>query len=161
MLERSVVFIKPDGLAQSSQIYNFLDSSLQARVEFHKTEPRLVSPVPQETLREHYQNVAHFPWFEDMIERYSQLGISLSCYWTMSGSDGNGILVPAIREIVGPTDPAKASQFQVRGRFRDDSIADSSREGRVVRNKVHASGSPAEGEREFRIWQQYLPDELE
>lgn len=60
--------------------------------------------------------------------------------------------IEKIREISGYTDPAKAEKGTIRGDFAEDSIMVSNREGRAVRNLVHASGSKEEAEKEVKLW---------
>lgn len=66
--------------------------------------------------------------------------------------------VRRIREVVGPTDPAKAAPGTIRGDLSTDSMAASNAEGRALENAVHASATPEEGEMEVAVW--FRPEEL-
>ncbi len=62
------------------------------------------------------------------------------------------------RQLVGATDPIIADVGTIRGDFTIDSIQAADLEERSVRNLIHASGDPAEAEREIGIW--FQPEEL-
>lgn len=64
------------------------------------------------------------------------------------GEDG----VAKVREVTGKTDPAKSPEGSVRGDLGDDSFEICDKEGRAVRNLVHASGTPEEAEAEIALW---------
>ncbi len=67
-------------------------------------------------------------------------------------------VVEAGRKIVGSTEPKSAPMGTIRGDFSIDSFAMADAEKRVIRNLVHASGTPAEAEREIALW--FKKDEL-
>ncbi|MDP1694519.1 MAG: nucleoside-diphosphate kinase [Candidatus Woesearchaeota archaeon] len=56
------------------------------------------------------------------------------------------------RKIVGSTEPRQALPGTIRGDFSLDSYAVSDKKKRSVRNLVHASGTPAEADREIALW---------
>ncbi len=56
------------------------------------------------------------------------------------------------RTVTGYTDPAAAEKGTIRGDFGEDSILQATKEGRVVRNLIHASGDKEEAEREIKLW---------
>lgn len=60
--------------------------------------------------------------------------------------------VARARAATGYTDPAEAEHGTIRGDLGEDSIVRSTREGRPVRNLVHASGTAQEAEREIELW---------
>ncbi len=60
--------------------------------------------------------------------------------------------IPAIRKIVGFTDPSRADKGTIRGDYGEDNILQANREGRPVYNLVHASGNPDEALAEIKLW---------
>jgi len=66
--------------------------------------------------------------------------------------EGEKGTVAKIRKIVGKTNPPDAAPDTIRGDFGEDSYAQADKEGRSVRNLIHASGSPEEAEKEIQIW---------
>ncbi len=65
--------------------------------------------------------------------------------------EGEGA-VQRVRDITGYTDPKEAARGTVRGDFGNDSILQATKEGRVVYNLIHASGSKEEAEKEINLW---------
>jgi nucleoside-diphosphate kinase len=57
-----------------------------------------------------------------------------------------------VRKLVGGTEPLTSDVGTIRGDFMLDSYALSERDGRAVRNIVHASGSPEEAALEIPVW---------
>lgn len=60
--------------------------------------------------------------------------------------------IEIIRKIVGPTDPSKAPPGTIRGDFLFESASLANEHGRSLRNLIHASGSADEAEREINLW---------
>ena len=60
--------------------------------------------------------------------------------------------VKIIRKITGSTEPLTSDVGTIRGDFVLDSYQMSDADNRSVRNLVHASGSPAEAEKEIAHW---------
>jgi nucleoside-diphosphate kinase len=63
-----------------------------------------------------------------------------------------------VRKLVGGTEPLSSDVGTIRGDFMLDSYVMSERDGRAVRNIVHASGSPEEAALEIPIW--FSPHEV-
>ena len=57
-----------------------------------------------------------------------------------------------VTKIVGTTEPTTSDVGTIRGDYTLDSFAHATYENRAVRNLVHQSESPAEAEREIKIW---------
>lgn len=57
-----------------------------------------------------------------------------------------------VRKLVGGTEPLSSDVGTIRGDLMLDSYAMAERDGRAVRNIVHASGSPEEAAFEIPIW---------
>lgn len=60
--------------------------------------------------------------------------------------------IPAVRKIVGFTDPSRADKGTIRGDYGEDNILEANKEGRPVYNLVHASGNPEEAVSEIKLW---------
>lgn len=54
--------------------------------------------------------------------------------------------VPAIRKMVGPTEPLSAPPGTIRGDYSTDGYGDK------MENLIHASATPEEAEAEIAIW---------
>lgn len=60
--------------------------------------------------------------------------------------------VTAVRKLIGATFPNDAAPGTIRGDYSLDTAELAMREGRSVRNLVHASGSVTEAEAEIALW---------
>lgn len=67
--------------------------------------------------------------------------------------------VGVVRKITGGTEPLTSDVGTIRGDFTIDSYEVSDVDGRAVRNIIHASGSPAEAEKEIALW--FKPEEIQ
>lgn len=66
--------------------------------------------------------------------------------------------VQTVRNIIGGTNPLTADIGTIRGDLTIDDFSQADKEGRSVRNLMHASGDAAEAEREIALW--FTPEEL-
>ena len=57
-----------------------------------------------------------------------------------------------VKKITGGTEPATSDVGTIRGDYTIDSYDLANLSGRAVRNLVHCSESPAEAEREIKLW---------
>ena len=60
--------------------------------------------------------------------------------------------VQIVRKLVGSTEPLSSDVGTIRGDFVLDSYELSNKEGRAIRNLVHASTSAKEAESEIKHW---------
>lgn len=60
--------------------------------------------------------------------------------------------IKRMRDIAGYTDPSAAQKGTIRGDLGQDSILKANREGRAVRNLIHASGTEEEAKNEIELW---------
>ncbi len=60
--------------------------------------------------------------------------------------------VAVVTKLVGTTEPSTSDVGTIRGDYTVDSYGHSSFENRAVRNLIHCSESPAEAEREIKVW---------
>lgn len=168
--ERSLVLIKPDGVQRS------LIGQIVQRYE--RTGLKLVGlkffiPSP-ELVRRHYLVVDNWlesvgqkardaylkkglkPPFEDpkkcgqqvlkRLEKYLSSGPVVAMIW--QGNETVGI----IRKITGGTEPLISDVGTIRGDLTIDSYQLADTDDRAVRNLIHASATPAEAEKEIKVW---------
>jgi nucleoside-diphosphate kinase len=57
-----------------------------------------------------------------------------------------------VTKLVGSTEPSSSDVGTIRGDFTVDSYSHSTYQNRAVRNLIHQSESPAEAEREIKVW---------
>lgn len=60
--------------------------------------------------------------------------------------------IQAIRTLIGATDPSKADQDSIRGKYGKDSFEQASKEKRMINNLIHASDSDESYEKEVTLW---------
>lgn len=89
--------------------------------------------LDSEVLAEHYQHVADKPFYPE-LEAFMQSSPVIAL--ALTGEDA----VARVRELVGPTNPAKAPQGTIRGDFGKD----------VMVNIIHASDSPENAAKELK-----------
>jgi nucleoside-diphosphate kinase len=66
--------------------------------------------------------------------------------------------IPVVRKLVGSTEPLQSMPGTIRGDYTLDSYDLADKDGRAVRNLVHASSSTEDAEKETRVW--FKDDEL-
>jgi len=97
--------------------------------------------VPEDILRRHYQEHEGKDYYERLIRQISGKNIYLAIY---AGED----VVKRVRDVIGATNPAKATVGTIRRHFSNDSID--------VNNVVHASSDPKAAQEEMNIWLHYI-----
>ncbi len=60
--------------------------------------------------------------------------------------------ISSFRELVGATDPAKASHNSIRGKYGEDSMEKAMIEKRMLNNLIHASDSESNVDKELNLW---------
>ena len=136
-MERSLVLIKPDAMRRglAGTIINRLESQglkLAAIRMLH---------LDKELAERHYAIHREKPFFEDLVKYITSAPIIASVF---RGENA----IEAIRGIMGPTDPAKASAGTIRGDFGVD----------IEQNSVHGSDSPQNAEQEIKLF--FREDEI-
>ena len=167
-MERSFVMIKPDGVERGLAdeiIKRFTDAGLNitARKELVASKEVMEQHYPIND-EEYVMTLGHVD-VSNMTDEEKQAVkekntaiISAMHGFMMSGPvvamiiEGEPGTVAKIREIVGKTNPPDADPGTIRGDYGNDSYAEADKEGRSVKNLVHASGSPEEAENEIKIW---------
>jgi nucleoside-diphosphate kinase len=72
--------------------------------------------------------------------------------WIIVATHPKGNPIETVRNLIGPTDPAKAEDFTIRGQYGRDTMELSMKEHRMLKNLIHASDSPESVEREILLW---------
>jgi len=173
MIERTLVFIKPDGVERNligEIIRRYENAGLRV------VELRMIKPT-MERLRLHYpENKEYFISIAKKAEKtgkkidnrveYGKEVVNKLRNYVASGKIVLMILegedaIKKVREVTGYTDPAKAEKGTIRGDLGNDDLEKATLEGRVCRNLVHASGSLEEAEKEIKLWfgEKYLLSE--
>jgi nucleoside-diphosphate kinase len=91
----------------------------------------------------------------DIVEallKYITLGPVVAM--VIEGNQAVGI----VKKLVGGTEPLTSDVGTIRGDLTIDSYDASNASGRAVRNLIHCSDAPSEGEREIKIW--FSPEEI-
>jgi len=168
--ERTLVLIKPDGVQRS------LIGEIIRRYE--RTGLKLAALkffIPaEEFVEKHYlsdegwlesvgkKSIASYekrgakPPFSDAVEcgkavlgrliKYLASGPVVAMIW--EGNQAVGI----VRKITGGTEPLSSDVGTIRGDLTIDSYELGDMDERAIRNLIHASGSPAEAEKEINLW---------
>jgi len=157
--ERTLVMIKPDAIERGlvSDIFDELDRVAKTKKGSRiKTVEILGEQVTQELIEQHYAGLivrVGDAIKKQLVPYFIGKKLIVAIY-----EGGEGIR-KAIKEKVGPTDPAKAGEDTIRGKWGDDSLEDSFREKRAVRNLAHASDWEDCGEefrREYYTWERFF-----
>ena len=145
-LEQTLIVIKPDGLVKSLT-GNIISRLSEAKLIIIAAK---VVKVSRDLAIQHYEHLQERPFFGELIDylmgKVHKLHRVLAMVY--EGEDA----ITRIREIVGDTDPEKASPVSIRGAY-----------GRITRsgvfeNVVHASSSVGDAEKEIKLW--FNPDEI-
>jgi len=172
--ERSLVLVKPDGVARG------LTGEILGRFERAGLviERLKLTKATDELIDRHYPNDK--VWLESVgnktREAYQKEGLSLSASFGSEDPERIGRVVKSwlasymtsgpivavvlkgnravenVRRLVGNTFPNQSAPGTIRGDFSVDSPDQANREGRSIRNLVHASGNTAEAEHEIALW---------
>lgn len=136
-MERSLVLIKPDAMERG------LAGTIISRLESHglKLVAIRMLHLDKELAERHYAIHKEKPFFKGLVDYITSAPIIASVF------TGENAIV-AIREIMGPTDPAKAEPGTIRGDFGVD----------IEHNSIHGSDSPGTAEQEIRLF--FRDDEI-
>ena len=174
--ERTLVLIKPDGVQRSligEIIKRYERSGLKLagmkmvvptsdHIEKHYTvDPNWRRITGEKTIKS-YKDKGLQPPSEDplaitavileSLKKYMASGPVIAMVW-------QGVhAVKIVRKITGGTEPLTSDVGTIRGDFVLDSYQLSDKDGRAVRNLIHASGSVDEAEKEISLW--FKPEEI-
>ena len=168
-MERSLVLVKPDGVEKhviGAVISRFESSG------FRIVALKMVRPT-KAIAEKHY--VLEKSWYENMWSNtkksYEEKGLQVKETALEMGTrvrnalmeeltrgpvvaivvEGKNV-ISEIRKIAGATNPKKADPSTIRGMYSTDSYESADKEGRAVRNIVHASDSVESANREIGVW---------
>jgi nucleoside-diphosphate kinase len=168
--ERTLVLIKPDGVQRG------LMGEIISRIE--KTGLKLIGlkmiRPKEDILNKHY--TLSEEWAKTLLEKskttaekegrnfpfsdHIEFGAMIQSRLKRTLSEGpvaamvwEGFhAVSIVRKLVGHTEPKQALPGTIRGDFLIDSYELADKEGRAVRNLVHASSDIGEAKREIALW---------
>jgi nucleoside diphosphate kinase len=150
MIERTLVFVKPQNEDIAFQVFDYLEKLLNS-TSVHRERITKVKNVPENVITEHYRDLKIFneEIFKNTIEAYKNGTIFITAYQDES-------IIPWIRRYIGPTAPEKIDNWTVRGHFRKDTLEAALSEKRYFNNIIHASSTQDEAKREIELWKDYL-----
>ncbi len=174
--EKTLVLIKPDGVQRSlvGEIIKryertglklvglkFLVPSPEMTKAHYLSDAGWLENVGKKSIAAYEKKGLKAP-FEDPVKcgeavlerliKYLTSGPVVAMVW--QGNEAVGI----IRKITGGTEPLTSDVGTIRGDLTIDSYALGDTDERAVRNLIHASGSPAEAEKEIKFW--FKEDEI-
>ena len=147
MQQRTFILIKPDAIERhlGEEILDQLRASGLVVLRMKKVI------VTQAQIIAHYQDVIDrlkLDYIEQaIIDEFDQ-----KLVWIIVATHPKGNPIETVRNMIGPTDPAKAEDFTIRGQYGRDTMELSMKEHRMLKNLIHASDSPESVEREILIW---------
>ena len=170
MKEKTLVIIKPDGIQRSligeiigrfekvglKMVANKMVTVDEEHIEKHYTlDPKWRTVTGEKTIAG-YKSKGMKPPSEDPLEITAAILKGLKKYMTSGpiivmvweGVHGVGI----VRKLVGGTEPLTSDVGTIRGDYVLDSYELSDKDGRSIRNLIHASGSVEEAEMEIKHW---------
>ena len=170
MTERTLVIIKPDGVERrlTGEIikrFEQIGLTLQAMkmlkpdedlIEKHYTlDPEWLRIAGEKSIKNSKEK-GH-PALSDIPEEVGRMVLnSLKAYLTKGPAIAmiwaGPHAVQIVRKLVGSTEPLSSDVGTIRGDFVLDSYEISNKEGRAIRNLVHASSSVKEAESEIAHW---------
>lgn len=147
MASRTFIMLKPDAIEKN------LESEILTFFKDHGIEVvRWDTVVVDEALiMKHYQEVIerlNLPEFPNRIRNYF-VGKTVRIF-ELESKENN--VVAKVRELIGATDPSKAGENTIRGKFSTDSIERAKQEERLVHNLIHASDSDESAKAELELW---------
>jgi hypothetical protein len=139
--ERTLVFVKPKNEDIAYTAFNYLNFLLSGDGRFFQKFGLTweLNCVPETLIATHY---SHLRVIDEQVFR-----ATIEAYKT-------------VRRQLGNTDPQKAEDWTVRGRFRRDSCEDAFREKRYLNNVMHSSANLFASNRESGLWLPFLQNRL-
>ena len=136
-MERTLVLVKPDAMERG------LGSTIISRLETKglKLEAIKMLWMDKELAERHYAIHREKPFFEDLVKYITSAPIIAAVFMGENA-------VTTSRNIMGPTDPAKAEAGTIRGDFGVD----------IEHNSVHGSDSPETADQEVKLF--FKPGEI-
>src|SRR3989338_7860410 len=141
--ERTLVLLKPDAVQRN--LTGEIISRFE-RVGLKIVAMKLVLPIGEQALT-HYQINPDLP---EKILNHLKAFLSASPVVAMVLEGNKAISV--VRKLIGSTEPLKSDVGTIRGDYTMDSYDLADKDGRAVRNLVHASASESDVEQEIKVW---------
>ena len=145
-IQQTLILIKPDGLVKSLT-GNVISRLSEAKLTIMGAK---VVCVSRELAEKHYEHLKGKPFFEALINYI--VGDVHKTYRVLALVYQGEDAIAKIRDIVGDTDPEKASPVSIRGSYGRITTTG------VFENVVHASSSPEDAEKEIKLW--FQPEEI-
>ncbi len=168
--ERTFVAIKPDGVQRTmigESILRLERVGLKLiamkmvvvdadHIEKHYTlDPEWRRITGEKTIAG-YKSKGLTPPSEDPLEITAKILVNLKSYMTTGPIVAmvweGAHAVKMVRKIVGGTEPLTSDVGTIRGDYMLDSYEMSDKDGRAIRNLIHASGSVEDAEKEIKHW---------
>ncbi len=141
MIERSLIIIKPDGVARG------LMGEILKR--FENAGMKIVGMkmvwLDKKFAGEHYKAHKSKAFFNSLVEFITEGPVAVFVVEGVHAVDN-------ARRLVGPTSPHEASPGTIRGDFAHLSMKYASEKGKGGKNIIHASGSKKDAEEEIKLW---------
>jgi len=173
--ERTLVFIKPDGVQRS--LIGEIVSRFE-RVGLKIVALKMFVPAERQVVKQYGPSKKEIEALgKRSIENQAKLGIEIkkSPYeqgmailnrlkkFMKSGPVAAMVLegneaIKVVKKLVGATEPATSDVGTIRGDFTIDSYQMADADERAVRNLIHCSATKEEAEREIKIW--FKEDEI-
>lgn len=142
-VERTLVIIKPEHIHLADKILKELDRHGK------RIKTVRIKAVPREVIEQHYALHKGKFIYDWLIDEFLGKPAVIAIY------GGKGIIQEFV-DIIGATDPSKASKESIRGKYGDDNMEKAIAEKRAMASVVHRSDSMEEAEREINVWKQFL-----
>ena len=147
--ERTLVLLKPDAVQRN--LVGEIVSRFE-RVGLKIVAMKLALPTKEQAYT-HYKINPNLPQtILDHLARF--LSASPVVAMILEGNKA----IPIVRKMIGSTEPLQSIPGTIRGDFTIDSYDLADKDGRAVRNLVHASSSAEDAEKEIKVW--FKKDEL-
>jgi nucleoside-diphosphate kinase len=152
-MERTLIILKPDALQRgiAGEIITRFE-----RVGLKPVASKMLAPS-EEHYHEHYEGIGQ------MISRRGQAAFDVTLQMMQAGPVLAIVLegieaVEQVRKMVGTTEPKSAAPGTIRGDYAHVSFAYANDKSLAIANLIHASGDPAEAEKEIAHW--FSADEI-
>lgn len=144
--EQTLVLVKPDGV-QRGLVGEVIGRFERAGLKLVGIK---IAVANEDHVAKHYAQMSG-----DLLrnlQKFMTSGPVVAMVWESVHAVG------IVRKLIGSTEPLSSDVGTIRGDYTVDSYKLADADGRAVRNIVHASGTPEEGEAETKLW--FKPEEL-
>jgi nucleoside-diphosphate kinase len=146
-MAKTFVFFKPDAIERKlkGNIIQMIEDAGFSILDETKVK------VTKDLILTHYLEVIERLKSHDFIDAIERefVGQEIEC---LELEDDHPDTVQRFRDLLGATNPAIASSNTIRGRYGADSYEEATKENRVIRNLMHASGDEPSYIKERALW---------